>query len=161
DPELRRNTDALRGGVQRALCLVARPLRSPRWCSPAMRVRRRSRVGRRRSIPAPPRRRGRCSRIYGDWRVRPSCSVTRTTWHTARAVAAILPGGAQHEHYRQWLDRFADYVNGLRATVLVPVIFRPFHETSGGWFWWGARHATPDEYKQLWRFTVEYLRDRR
>src|SRR6266516_6998813 len=30
-----------------------------------------------------------------------------------------------------------------------------------GWFWWGARHATPDEYRQLWRFTVEYLRDRR
>jgi len=82
-------------------------------------------------------------------------------WDTTRAVPAILPGGAQHEHYRQWLDRFADYVNGLRATVLVPVIFRPFHETSGGWFWWGARHATPDEYKHLWRFTVEYLRDRR
>ncbi len=82
-------------------------------------------------------------------------------WDTIRAVPAILPGGAQHEHYRQWLDRFADYVNGLRAPVLVPVIFRPFHETSGGWFWWGARHATPDEYRQLWRFTVEYLRDRR
>src|SRR6059058_1785139 len=46
-------------------------------------------------------------------------------WDTTRAVPAILPGGAQHEHYRQWLDRFADYVNGLRATVLVPVIFRP------------------------------------
>ncbi len=32
---------------------------------------------------------------------------------------------------------------------------------SGGWFWWGARHATPDEYRRLWRFAVEYLRDRR
>jgi len=84
-----------------------------------------------------------------------------TAWDTTQAVAAILPGGAQHERYRQWLDRFADYVNGLRAPVAVPVIFRPFHETSGGWFWWGARHATPDEYRQLWRFTVEYLRDRR
>jgi mannan endo-1,4-beta-mannosidase len=43
----------------------------------------------------------------------------------------------------------------------VPVVFRPFHETSGGWFWWGARHATPEQYRQLWRFTVEYLRDRK
>ncbi len=90
-------------------------------------------------------------------------------WDTAQAVRAILPGGAQHERYKQWLDRFADYVKGLRARgrsvaggqVLVPLVFRPFHETSGGWFWWGARHATADEYRQLWRFTVEYLRDRR
>src|SRR5437763_12115601 len=82
-------------------------------------------------------------------------------WDTIRAVPAILPGGAQHEHYRQWLDRFADYVNGLRAPVLVPVIFRPFHETSGGWFWGGARQATPTESRRLWRFTVGYLRNRR
>jgi mannan endo-1,4-beta-mannosidase len=80
-----------------------------------------------------------------------------------------LPGGPQHQRYTQWLDQFADYVKSLRAPmrrpaggdVLVPVVFRPFHETSGGWFWWGARHATPDEYRRLWRFTVEYLRDRK
>ena len=89
-------------------------------------------------------------------------------WDTAQAVPAILPGGTQHEHYKQWLDRFADYAKTLRARgrsgsgeVLAPVIFRPFHETSGAWFWWGARHATADEYRQLWRFTVEYLRDRK
>jgi len=90
-------------------------------------------------------------------------------WDTTAAAGAILPGGPQHERYTQWLDRFADYVKSLRAPmrqraggdVLVPVVFRPFHETSGGWFWWGARHATPDEYRRLWRFTVEYLRDRK
>ena len=92
-----------------------------------------------------------------------------TAWDTTQAVVAILPGGAQHERYTQWLDHFAEYVTSLRAPgredgageVLVPVIFRPFHETSGGWFWWGARHATADEYRRLWRFTVEYLRDQR
>src|SRR2546430_13991443 len=83
-----------------------------------------------------------------------------TAWDTTQAVAAILPGGAQHERYRQWLDRFADYVNGLRAPVPVPVVFPPFHETSGGWVWWGAPHATPGEDRQLWRFTVECLRGR-
>jgi mannan endo-1,4-beta-mannosidase len=90
-------------------------------------------------------------------------------WDTTAAAGAILPGGPQHERYAQWLDRFADYVKSLRAPmrqrsggdVWVPVVFRPFHETSGGWFWWGARHATPDEYRRLWRFTVEYLRDRK
>src|SRR6266480_195935 len=51
--ELRRHAHAVRGNVPSPLCLVAPPLRSPRCCSPAMRVDRPSRVGRRRSIPAP------------------------------------------------------------------------------------------------------------
>src|SRR5690606_26600737 len=39
----------------------------------------------------------------------------------------------------------------------VPVIFRPFHEHTGSWFWWGADYCTPEEYKEFWRLTVEYL----
>src|SRR5882762_296090 len=38
-----------------------------------------------------------------------------TAWDTTQAVVAILPGGAQHEHYTRWLDRFAEYVTSLRA----------------------------------------------
>ena len=41
----------------------------------------------------------------------------------------------------------------------IPIIFRPFHELNGSWFWWGKNHCTPDELKQLWHFTVTYLRD--
>jgi mannan endo-1,4-beta-mannosidase len=89
-------------------------------------------------------------------------------WDTAgRALPALLPGGASHATYVAWLDRFADFATSLRApspdggSVLVPVIFRPFHEMSGGWFWWGATHASAADYQRLWRFTVEYLRDRR
>jgi mannan endo-1,4-beta-mannosidase len=101
-----------------------------------------------------------------SWHMRNPVS-SGNAWDTTQAVGAILPGGTHHEQYKQWLDRFADYAKSLRARgrsggeVLVPVIFRPFHETSGGWFWWGARHATPDEYRQLWRFTVEYVRDQK
>jgi mannan endo-1,4-beta-mannosidase len=87
-------------------------------------------------------------------------------WDTTAAVAAILPGGARYDQYRLWLDGFAEYVStfrasrpGVRGEQLVPIIFRPFHEMSGGWFWWGAGHCSPDEYKALWRFTVSYLRD--
>ena len=42
---------------------------------------------------------------------------------------------------------------------LIPIIFRPFHEMEGGWFWWGRPFRTAEEFKELWRFTVEYLRD--
>ena len=41
----------------------------------------------------------------------------------------------------------------------IPVLFRPFHEHTGSWFWWGKNLCSIDEYKTLWRFTVTYLRD--
>jgi mannan endo-1,4-beta-mannosidase len=82
-------------------------------------------------------------------------------WDTTRAVVHLLPGGSHHTAYRAALDTVAAFFHGLRAPggELVPVVFRPFHETTGGWFWWGRRHASAAEYVALWRFTVEYLRD--
>ena len=29
----------------------------------------------------------------------------------------------------------------------------------GNWFWWGKNHCTVEEFKELYRFTVTYLRD--
>lgn len=37
----------------------------------------------------------------------------------------------------------------------VPVLWRPLHEASGGWFWWGAKGA--DAYKQLWYYLYDQL----
>ncbi len=41
----------------------------------------------------------------------------------------------------------------------IPILFRPLHEASGGWFWWGS--GSPESYKKLWitlydKFTNEY-----
>ena len=80
-----------------------------------------------------------------------------------KVVASILPGGIHHEAYTARLDILADFFHSLRTGFVlkrrIPVIFRPFHEHTGAWFWWGQPHCTPEEYRQLWRFTVEYLRD--
>ncbi|MCR5427340.1 MAG: beta-mannosidase [Lachnospiraceae bacterium] len=37
----------------------------------------------------------------------------------------------------------------------VPVIWRPLHEASGGWFWWGA--SGPEAYKQLYILLYDKL----
>ncbi len=37
----------------------------------------------------------------------------------------------------------------------VPVLFRPLHEASGGWFWWGSDGAAP--YKKLWKTVYDKL----
>lgn len=80
-----------------------------------------------------------------------------------KVVASILPGGMNHDAYTAKLDLFAQFVEDLKVGFIfkrkIPIIFRPFHEHTGSWFWWGAEHCTPKEYKELWKFTVRYLRD--
>lgn len=84
-----------------------------------------------------------------------------STWDRTPGVAAIIPGGDQHEKFKTWLDKFADFTQDLRGEngELIPVIFRPYHEHTGSWFWWGEEQTSVEEYITLWRFTVEYLRD--
>ena len=83
------------------------------------------------------------------------------------SVAAVLPGGAAHERYLDWLNRVADFLLSVRDEndEPVPVIFRPYHEHTGTWFWWcpgssvKATDTTPQQYAELWRMTVRYLCD--
>jgi mannan endo-1,4-beta-mannosidase len=82
-----------------------------------------------------------------------------STWDTTPGVEAIIPGGEEHEKFKTWLDKFADFTQDLRGEdgELIPVIFRPYHEHTGSWFWWGDDQTTVEDYKTLWRFTVDYL----
>lgn len=77
------------------------------------------------------------------------------------AVRYIIPGGEAHNQYKDILRGIGEWVNTTRGAdgKLVPMIFRPFHEFDGGWFWWGAPHATKEDFISLWRFTVSYMRD--
>lgn len=83
--------------------------------------------------------------------------VTQQSFYdTTRAVHAIIPGGEFHEDYKLTLDKVAEFFQELSP---YPVIFRPFHEHNGDWFWWGKGINAEEDYITLWRFTVEYLRD--
>ncbi len=78
-----------------------------------------------------------------------------------KTVASILPGGEKHTLYLQYLDKLANFMLSLKNQKgeYIPVLFRPYHEHTGSWFWWGKNLCTVDEYKALWRFTVNYLRN--
>lgn len=84
-----------------------------------------------------------------------------SSWDNTPAVSAILPGGEKHEFYNLRLDLFADFLKDLKVGLgtKIPIIFRPFHEHTGNWFWWGKGNCTKEEYISLWRYTVKYLRD--
>lgn len=78
-----------------------------------------------------------------------------STWDKTPAVKDILPGGSHHTTFLSQLDLLSDFLKSCK----VPLIFRPYHEHNGDWFWWGKGNCTEEEYIQLWRFTVTYLRD--
>jgi mannan endo-1,4-beta-mannosidase len=75
------------------------------------------------------------------------------------AVQAILPGGTKHELFMDYLDKLAAFLLSLKTNDgnFIPVLFRPYHEHTGSWFWWGKDLCSVEDYKALWKFTVEYL----
>ncbi|NBA86558.1 beta-mannosidase [Emticicia sp. CRIBPO] len=77
------------------------------------------------------------------------------------AVKYLIPGGEAHEKYKEILKGIGEWAKSVKGAdgKLVPMIFRPYHEFDGDWFWWGKSHCTKEEFILLWKFTVSYLRD--
>lgn len=77
---------------------------------------------------------------------------------TGSPLAAIKTGGAQFSAWTAYLDRLATFIASLTDSQgrLIPIIWRPFHEVNGGWFWWGSNAA---DMRAVWQQMVTYLRD--
>ncbi|WP_146949246.1 glycosyl hydrolase, partial [Halolactibacillus miurensis] len=76
-------------------------------------------------------------------------------------VREILPENSQHEAFNAWLDQIVDLSHKVvdENGEAIPIIFRPFHEQTGSWFWWGQSSTTPEDYKAIFRYTVDYLHE--
>ena len=103
--------------------------------------------------------------------------ITTVSWHfnnpaseggfywkegiSAASMALIKPGGSHHEQYKVILKTIADFAHSVKAKngTLSPMIFRPFHEFDGDWFWWGKNHTSREDFIAVWQFTVSYLKD--
>lgn len=82
-----------------------------------------------------------------------------SAWDNTKAVPYILQGGVMKAKYDAWLATVANFLNSLESDngQKIPVVFRPFHEMNGNWFWWGRESCTPEEFKKLWRETFSAL----
>lgn len=80
-----------------------------------------------------------------------------------KAVESVLEGGANHELFMQWLSRVADFFGTMKDADgnLIPLIFRPWHENIGSWFWWGGNLCTSGQYKTLFALTRNYIEKER
>lgn len=65
---------------------------------------------------------------------------------------ALTPGTALHEGMLRQMDQAAAALAKLQKAK-VPVLWRPFHEFDGQWFWWGKGGA--DAFIRLWRLMYE------
>lgn len=87
-----------------------------------------------------------------------------TAWDVtdSTVVKNILPGGKCHAKFQTWMQRVGDFLVTLKPKKgqPVPIIFRPWHENNGSWFWWGQKLCTDNEYRQLWNMLQDYLNGR-
>lgn len=68
---------------------------------------------------------------------------------------ALKSGTYENGVVRADLEKVADCLALLKEKG-IPVLWRPLHEASGGWFWWGAKG--PAAYKQLWGLMFDTFR---
>jgi len=63
----------------------------------------------------------------------------------------LTPGTALYNKWCSQVDEIAVYLKQLQDAH-VPVLWRPYHEMNGDWFWWGGRtgqYSTIALYKQI------------
>lgn len=85
-----------------------------------------------------------------------------TAWDVSdtTVVQSILPGGNMHRKFTLWMKNVKDFLQTLKdkEDQPIPIIFRPWHENNGSWFWWGEKLCSAEEYKALWNMLQDYLR---
>ena len=62
------------------------------------------------------------------------------------------PQSAEYAAMMRDMDVVAGYLKELQAED-VPILWRPLHEASGKWFWWGAQG--PDACKKIWQIMFD------
>jgi mannan endo-1,4-beta-mannosidase len=70
----------------------------------------------------------------------------------------LTPGTALYQHWCAQVDAIAVFLKQLQDAH-VPVLWRPYHEMNGDWFWWGGRtgeYSTAALYRQLFDRLVNH-----
>jgi mannan endo-1,4-beta-mannosidase len=67
----------------------------------------------------------------------------------------ITPGTNLNERWKSQVDVIASFLKQLKYAG-VPVLWRPYHEMNGDWFWWGKKPGD-NGYKKLYRMLYDRL----
>lgn len=81
------------------------------------------------------------------------------TTKSSNLLDVITTGNAANTNFNKELDSLAKGFAQLQDSGVV-VMFRPFHEMNGNWFWWGSKSSTlpvASDYAELWKYVFNYL----
>ena len=68
--------------------------------------------------------------------------------------AVLTEGTAEQAAFLQAMDKAGNALLKLQDSG-IPVLWRPFHEFDGGWFWWGKGGS--DNFRKLWRLMYRHF----
>jgi len=94
------------------------------------------------------------------WKVKDSSSFVMDFYSNKTDFRIPMSGNkldtesAAFQTIKSDLDKAAALLQILKDKE-IPVLWRPLHEASGGWFWWGASGAKP--CIALWEYMYDYL----
>jgi mannan endo-1,4-beta-mannosidase len=69
----------------------------------------------------------------------------------------LTPGTPLYEAWRKQVDKLAVELDRLQQ-LHIPILFRPYHEMNGKWFWWGGKPGDQG-YVRLWKQLYHYYTD--
>lgn len=96
-----------------------------------------------------------------SWHLNNPLDPGKTSWDPMDStISRLFTDKVALERYDDWLNKVAGFLTSLKGAEgeLIPVVFRPLHEHTGSWFWWGRNHVSPEDYKRMWRYTIDKLR---
>lgn len=86
---------------------------------------------------------------YG-WKSSVQNTITDENWNDL-----ITPGTLVHNQWLQQVDALAVHLKVLQSKN-IPILWRPYHEMNGVWFWWGNRKGK-NGYQALWKMLHDRL----
>jgi mannan endo-1,4-beta-mannosidase len=96
-----------------------------------------------------------------SWHPNNPLDYSKTTWDKVEATIPTLLNDkkALKSYQKTALKKLAKFFKSVKGEdgEAVPLIFRPYHEHTGSWFWWGADYCTEEEYKAFWKMTMDYF----
>lgn len=88
----------------------------------------------------------------------------KTAWDPQGGETAWLLDGAGLARLDNAIKKVADFISSLHTSPSPigegrggAVIFRPWHEMNGDWFWWGGKNTTPELYRRFYSHIHEEL----
>jgi mannan endo-1,4-beta-mannosidase len=82
------------------------------------------------------------------WKTSVQAKLTDAAW-----TELTTPGTPLHQRWCAQVDRIAEMLQELRD-ARVAILWRPYHEMNGDWFWWGGRPGATG-FVALWRLMHE------